>query len=225
MRTGRPFKYGFAVNNTIEYRTWCAIRMRCRMKIKGYENATICERWEKSFLHFLADMGPRPRGKHRQYSIDRINGDLGYEPNNCRWANSTQQNRNRRNYNWWLTHNGETLTIAEWAERGGIRQDTLRYRLKHGWDIDRAIYAPLTEYPTYEMNGKSQMLQQWADEFGIDHQTLRARLKYGWDFKTAVTKPAGPNGSKKNKHLRHAAPPTQPEPPNSSRESYPRPAR
>lgn len=83
------------------YASWASMHDRClNPKDKGYpyyggRGITICERWrgETGFKNFLADMGPRPRGK----SIDRFpNNDGNYEPGNCRWATAKQQINNRR---------------------------------------------------------------------------------------------------------------------------------
>jgi hypothetical protein len=74
------------------------MRERCRnpthhkYPLYGGRRITVCDRWLDSFENFLADMGERPKGK----TLDRINQDGDYEPMNCRWAEPTQQNRNRR---------------------------------------------------------------------------------------------------------------------------------
>jgi hypothetical protein len=91
-----PLKHGKC--GTPEYRTWGAMRERCRNKENpnyGARGISVCERWqgEHGFENFLADMGTRPAGT----SIDRKNVDGNYEPDNCRWATPVEQANNRRN--------------------------------------------------------------------------------------------------------------------------------
>ncbi len=105
----------------------------------GARGITVCERWRESFVNFLADMGDRPDG----CSIDRIDNDGPYSPENCRWATISQQNSNtRQNHN--LTYDGETLTIAQWSTRLGISQHTIRNRLRYGWSVERTLTEPVS---------------------------------------------------------------------------------
>jgi hypothetical protein len=130
------------------YKIWQGMIERCTNPNNpnypqyGERGITICEEWLHSFSTFYADMGEAPTGKH---TVDRINNDLGYGPNNCRWATRLEQGRNTRRTHH-ITFNGETLTLREWAERIPINYDTLRNRLfTYGWSIERAITEPVPQ--------------------------------------------------------------------------------
>jgi hypothetical protein len=84
----------------------------------GAKGVTVCERWRNSADNFLFDMGPRPQGKQ----IDRIDNSKGYEPSNCKWSTMQEQIANRRRgkkKKAFITFNGVTLDIAEWAKELG----------------------------------------------------------------------------------------------------------
>jgi hypothetical protein len=107
-------------------------------KQTGYQNyggkgVTVCEDW-KTFEGFLADMGEREDGK----TLDRIDGNGNYEKSNCRWFDMKEQANNRSN-NHLLTHNGETHTVAQWAEILGIKDGTIRGRLFRGFSTEDAL--------------------------------------------------------------------------------------
>ena len=129
------------------YSVWSNMRQRCTNPntvgyvLYGGRGVTVCTRWN-SFENFHADMGDPPKGA----SIDRINNDGNYEPNNCRWATRTDQNQNKRTTRY-LTAGGETLPLAVWAKRLGIRHSTLRERLDRGWSEQRACTTPSIRAP------------------------------------------------------------------------------
>ena len=105
----------------------------------GGRGIIVCERWRLSIHDFVSDMGEPPSRKHM---IDRIDNNGIYEPSNCRWANRTEQNRNRRD-NRLITFRGETLCMAEWAERIGLTTQALWLRLEyHNWTLERALTTP-----------------------------------------------------------------------------------
>lgn len=134
--------------NTSIYSIWDSMHQRCNnVNRKDYvryggKGVTVCERWN-SFDNFLADMGTRPEG----CSLDRINNDLGYSPENCRWATIKQQNRNQST-NRIIVWDGESKCLAEWAEHLNINKNTLYARLtKYQWPVEKAFTAPvMTEY-------------------------------------------------------------------------------
>jgi len=126
---------------TAEYHIWSQMKTRCLcstvpgFKDYGGRGIKVCDRWKKSFSVFLADMGPRSSVVH---SLDRINNDGNYEPGNCRWATPKQQSANQRS-NRRLTIDGVTLTLAEWAERTGMRVSTIWTRLNRDWPAADAV--------------------------------------------------------------------------------------
>jgi len=125
------------------YRSWRSMNNRCtnisdaHYPLWGGRGIKVCDRW-KDFKNFYADMGDRPEG----LTLNRINNDGDYEPSNCHWATQKEQQRNRRD-NVWLTFNGETLNLTDWADRIGISKVTLCARLtRYGWSIERALTTP-----------------------------------------------------------------------------------
>lgn len=102
----------------------------------GGRGIRVCDRWRESFANFLADMGDRPSPKH---SVERINPDGDYCPENCRWAaNTREQNFNKRNTRRY-THDGKTMTLPEWSLITGIASDTMKSRIRKGWSVERAL--------------------------------------------------------------------------------------
>ena len=121
---------------------WFNMRQRCGNKNHhGYKNyggrgIRVCAEWDESFGPFRA--WAMANGYKSDLSIDRINNDGNYEPGNCRWATSRQQQRNARS-NVHVTINGVTKLICEWAEIAGIEYATLLHRVDRGWRGERLL--------------------------------------------------------------------------------------
>lgn len=126
-----------------EYGAWKRMHQRCNdpnvpeYARYGGRGIQVCPEW-KSFLVFISDMGSRPSSAH---TLDRIDNDLGYAPENCRWATRKDQSRNQAS-NKMLEMNGETLSMAEWCERLEVNYYMVRSRLRLGWDAQRALTTP-----------------------------------------------------------------------------------
>jgi hypothetical protein len=106
----------------------------------GARGITVCDRWrgEHGFENFIADMGNPPPKHH----IDRIDTNGNYEPGNCRWT-TCRVNQNNRRKNVRLTWDGQTKTLAEWAEITGIKYGTLWTRVRLKWETGRVLgFAP-----------------------------------------------------------------------------------
>ena len=125
------------------YRIWFNMKCRCYKKSApdfsryGGRGITVCEEWRKSFQSFYD--WATSNGYQENLSIDRIDVNGNYCPENCRWADATTQHNNTRS-NHYVTFNGETLTISQWAARYGINKNTLLSRLtRYGWSVERAL--------------------------------------------------------------------------------------
>lgn len=127
------------------YRIWTKMKGRCTnpndpaYKRYGGCGRTLCEEW-KHYERFrdwaLAN------GYADNLSIDRINNEKGYSPDNCRWATPKQQANNTRK-NRIIEFNGETHTLSEWGEITKIKPITIAYRLNNGWDVESALTSPV----------------------------------------------------------------------------------
>jgi hypothetical protein len=133
-----------SVKRAPEYSAWMDMRGRCTAPSHkaypayGGRGITICERWS-DFRNFIADMGPRPSTRE---SLDRINVNGPYSPDNCRWATRDTQNNNRRNTRR-LTWRGETLSIAQWQRKLGYGKGVIKTRLRLKWSLERIFTEPV----------------------------------------------------------------------------------
>ena len=103
----------------------------------GGRGITVCHRWQK-FENFLADMGKRPV----DMTLDRVDNNGNYSPENCQWATRAQQSNNKRCVQLFV-HNNQAKSLAQWARLCGINTTTLQSRLKNGWSFELAISTPV----------------------------------------------------------------------------------
>jgi hypothetical protein len=127
------------MEGTPTHRTWAHMLYRCRTPTHrsfhnyGGRGITVCDRW-LTFKNFLSDMGVQPNG----LTLDRIDNDGPYSPENCRWATRSQQNRNRRaspRIEW----NGELRSLADAAEERGLEWRLVYRRVRAGWSVKDAL--------------------------------------------------------------------------------------
>ena len=106
----------------------------------GGRGIKVCPEWRNDFLKFYEWC--MSSGYQEGLTIDRIDNNGDYSPDNCRWATKIQQDNNRRN-NKFISYNGETHTLAEWNRICGFKRNTIGRRLSRGWSIERAITTPI----------------------------------------------------------------------------------
>mgnify|MGYP001771151571 CR=1 FL=1 len=128
------------------YNIWLNMKSRCNnpknpeYRLYGGRGIAICDEWYdfEKFYKWAKEAGYRD-----DLTIDRINTNGNYEPTNCRWATRVEQQNNKRN-NHILKYNGQSKTIAEWAEEVGIAYDTLWARIQvYGWSVEKALTTPV----------------------------------------------------------------------------------
>lgn len=128
------------LGHSAEYHIWWNMNRRCynsrdgSFSDYGGRGIIVCDRWRHSVENFYQDMGPRPVGG----TLDRKDNAGNYEPGNCRWATEEEQRNNKRNSHF-LTVGDCTLTLSQWSKRTGVDRNTLRYRIQHGWPVERAL--------------------------------------------------------------------------------------
>lgn len=127
-----------------EYSIWGNIVQRCTnpnnrlYKYYGGRGITVCDRWRKSFDSFFADMGERPQG----LSVERVDNNKGYSPENCKWATMTEQANNTR-HNALHTLGNKTQSVAMWAREAAMPYSRLHMRLSRGVSLERALTNPM----------------------------------------------------------------------------------
>lgn len=126
---------------TKEYYAWRSMRSRCynagnqAFKNYGERGITVCDSWINNYDAFYSDMGKCPDGM----SLERINTNGNYEPENCRWATASEQGNNQRRSRK-IEIQGRIQTITQWANEVGLRADTAFRRIdKYGIPPERAL--------------------------------------------------------------------------------------
>lgn len=138
------FKHGHDRRNsrTPELRTYHHMIERCyNPNCKEYPNwggrgIKVCDRWLESFTNFHLDMGDRPTGD--RYSLDRIDNNKDYSPENCRWANQCTQGRNTTK-NRRITIAGHTALLVEWTEILDVSRWNVYHRIETLTEADRLL--------------------------------------------------------------------------------------
>lgn len=140
------------LRNDPVYSLWNNIKERCynqnnhKYPDYGGRGIAMYPQWRDSVDAFFKYVSALPCYGEKGYSINRIDNDGNYEPGNVKWSTDKEQANNKRN-NHLLTYNGETKTIAQWAEEIGMNPYTLYNRiLTYHWTVERALTEPVKKH-------------------------------------------------------------------------------
>lgn len=171
------------------YGIWSNMKTRCyNPKVKAYQHyggrgIEVCKEWQKYDVFYRWAMSS---GYQDNLTLDRIDSDENYCPENCRWATQKEQQNNRRN-NHLLTYNGVTRTLKQWEEICGIDYSLIKYRLKHGYSVCDALFTPPKKPKLIEFDGESHTVSEWSKITGIRQLLINDRLRKGWSVERTLT--------------------------------------
>ena len=168
------------------------MRLRCynennvNYKYYGGKGVTICDEWLLSFENFF-DWAIN-NGYNENLTIDRIDSEKEYSPDNCKWSTKKEQAYNR-SISVKLTLNGRTMYMTEWAEELEIDKKILSWRYNNGWSDEEILTRP-RDYKENKLtlNGETHSMSEWSRITGIKVATISARIRDGWSVEDALTK-------------------------------------
>lgn len=179
------------------YRIWRGMKRRCYTdsatgyKQYGGRGIGVCAEWQDfaSFRQWSIE-----NGYSDELTIDRIDNDGNYEPDNCRWVTQKEQANNRSN-NSLLTAFGECKTLSEWSEdpRCKVQYIALKMRKMNGWTSEAAIATPPDVRERFvEAFGEINNLSEWSKDprCSVGYYTLKSRIRNGWTPEAAISTPS-----------------------------------
>lgn len=166
------------------YGSWHSMMNRCQNPKHptylryGGRGIKVCKQWQ-TFDGFLKDMG----SSHQLgLSIDRINNQQGYYPENCRWTTREEQNFNRGVSRIVNTPKGR-MSVTQAAKEFGLVPKTVFERIKLGWPEDQLFIAPRDQTTCIMTPDGEMTVSEAAERYNIPPATIFSRIRYGWDEK------------------------------------------
>jgi len=165
------------------------MKLRCYYpNAKGYKyyggkGVIICEEWLNDKIKFFN--WALNNGYENNLSIDRIESDKDYEPNNCRWITMAEQQNNRTN-NVFIEFNGETKTIPQWSRETGISPHLIKNRFENG-ECD--LFREPEEFSIEVLiEGEYKSLYELSNISGIPYLVIYQRYRAGWESEKLISK-------------------------------------
>lgn len=178
--------YGTRLNHI-----WANMRLRCNCKTNknypdyGGRGIKVCKEWDE-FINF--HKWAMSNGYDDSLSLDRIDVNGDYCPENCRWITMFAQQSNKRN-NVFVEYKGEKHTVSEWSRITGITLSALFYRLSTGCPLEEVFKKGrkgLMRNGGYVVGGVRMSKAEICKKYGINHNTFNTRLGRGWSIDEIV---------------------------------------
>lgn len=179
----------------------CYDKKNNRYNIYGGRGIAVCDEWldkkviilgrriSKGYLAFKE--WALSHGYDDDLTIDRIDNNKGYSPENCRWVTPKEQANNRRT-SVLVTYKGEAKTLPQWCEELNLDYKTVRQRInKLHWSVEKAFETkgnPRINYVTYK--GRTQSIAQWCKELNLNFWLVRKRIESGWSVEKTFETPS-----------------------------------
>lgn len=165
------------------YVCWADMKSRCNnpneksYKYYGGRGIKVCDEWNdyEPFAKWAYENGYDESLTYMECSLDRIDNDKGYSPDNCRWVSFEKQCNNRRS-NVVIEHNGERKTASEWAREYGIHPETVQIRARKGVTGDELFTKKNRHHVILRYNGEEHTIAEWSRKLGISKGTIRNRV-------------------------------------------------
>ena len=180
------------------YHIWWSMMRRCyntnnhNYKRYGGRGIKVCDEWQ-DVESFVAWAHLTYNSTQHQKTLDRIDNNKGYSPENCKWSTPKEQSNNRRN-TVTFTINNVTKPLSEWCDEYNMPISVVGSRIRvMGWSIEKALTTPIT-YPTdrssiVEINGEQRTIKDWCEYYGIARNTVYGHVRRGMDLVSAITTP------------------------------------
>lgn len=167
------------------YHVWDGMKQRCNnpnhvaYQQYGARGISVCKEWSEDytkFREFMLSHGYDPDAPFGECTIDRIDNDGNYCPENCRVI-SVQEQQNNKSDVFSFILDGRRTTISGAARSKGKTRSCIKYRLNHGWSLEDAIETPLKEEMKFEANGEIHTIKEWKEILNVTDNVIRGRLQ------------------------------------------------